>query len=429
MRPQESAEPRIVGVARLAGYLRNVLTNDRWLRNIGVRGELSNFSRHRSGHVYFDLKDGEALLSCVVWSEAVPDLPPLENGLQAIAYGEISTYPKASRYQLVAKRVELEGIGRLHEMFERLRRKLEGEGAFAAARKRAIPAYPFSIALVSSQGAAGAGDFLKILHGRAPHVTVSLVETPVQGVAAAPEIARAVSRAARLDVDVIVVARGGGSYEDLFAFNTEDVARAILRANRPVISAVGHESDLTIADMVADRRAETPSAAAHLVARVTRDELLRALATRSQRIERLCSSTISLGRMHLERAVTGLRMRTAATRQRGADRLTALERRMAACDPALRLAQREKRIELVRVGLERAVERILRSAGERLRLRATELEGKNPETILQQGYAIVRYQGRAVRDAVGVPDGALLHAQVARGTLVVRVESKQTDAE
>ena len=143
------------GVARLSGYLRNILTNDKWLRNIGVRGEISNLSPHKSGNVYFDLKDADALLSCVVWSERAAELPRLDNCQQVIAYGEISAYTKASRYQLVAYRVEPEGIGRLHEMFERLKGKLEKEGAFAAERKRPLPRFPFKLALISSRGPVG----------------------------------------------------------------------------------------------------------------------------------------------------------------------------------------------------------------------------------------------------------------------------------
>ena len=452
MRPQETTSPRVVGVARLSGYLRNILTNDKWLRNIGVRGEITNLSPHKSGNVYFDLKDADALLSCVVWSDRAVELPRLESGQQVIAYGEINAYTKASRYQLIAYRVEPEGVGRLHETFERLKGKLETEGAFATERKRPLPRFPFRLALISSRGAAGATDFLKILHERAPQIEVDFVETPVQGVAAATEIVRAINRTARLDVDCIVIARGGGSYEDLFAFNTEEVARAILRAHRPVISAVGHESDVTIADLVADRRAETPSAAAHIIAPATRDELVRALRMRSDRLERLARGTIQLGsshlerivgrstiaeparivgirRQHLDRAVDTLADRARERRRRLGDRLGALEKRLARLDPSLRLAERGRLIAVARAGLERVIERRFNETWSRLRLIVTEMAGKDPEAILQAGYAIVRYEGRSVRDAQSVPDGAEVSAKLARGTLVARVERKEADAE
>lgn len=458
MHPQETTSPRVVGVARLSGYLRNILTNDKWLRNIGVRGEITNLrgesanlSPQKSGNVYFDLKDADALLSCVVWSERAAELPKLENGQAVIAYGEISAYTKTSKYQLIAYRVEPEGIGRLHEMFERLKGKLEKEGAFAAERKQPLPRFPFRLALISSRGAAGAADFLKILRERAPQVEVDFVETPVQGVAAASEIVRAINRTARLAVDCIVIARGGGSYEDLFAFNTEEVARAILRCERPLISAVGHESDVTIADLVADRRAETPSAAAHIVAPATRDELVRAIRTRGDRLERLARGTVQLGGTHLERIlgrstiadparIVGIRRqhldrafdlltdRARERRRRLGDGLGALQKRLEKLDPSLRLAERARLIVLARGGLERIVERRVSEARSRLRLILAEMTGKDPEAILQQGYAIVRYEGRSVRDVETVPDGAVVRAKLARGTLIARVERKEADA-
>src|SRR5579875_3900905 len=432
MRPHETAPARIVAVSRLAQYLRGVLSNDRWLRNVGVRGEISNLSPQRGGNVYFDLKDPDALLGCVVWSERAAELPKLQNGQQVIAYGEITAYPKASKYQLIVYRVEPEGVGRLHELYERLKRELEAEGAFAQERKRAVPRYPFSLALVSSKDAAGAKDFLKILTARAPHVAVQFVETPVQGIAASGEIVRALNRASRFDVDCVVVVRGGGSYEDLFAFNTEEVARAILRSAVPVITAIGHETDNTIADFVADRRAETPSAAAALVSPQTRDELLQLIDARCARLQRCALGAITLGKTHLERIVgrsavsdpariVGLRRRQAG--------LASFERRLDRADPKIRLAEREKTLAVARVRLTACARNSVSRASERLKLLLTELRGKDPEAILQRGYAIVRYEGRAVRDAADVPDGARVSAKVARGTLQARVERKERDSE
>jgi exodeoxyribonuclease VII large subunit len=447
---KESASARIVAVSRLSVYLRNVLGNDKWLRNIGVRGEISNVSARPNGNVYFDLKDAEALLSCVVWSDQARELPRLENGQQVIAYGEISAYVKNSKYQLIAYRVEQEGVGRLHELYENLKSKLEVEGAFAAERKRPIVTYPFSLALVSAKGAAGAADFLKILSARAPYIEVTFCETPVQGIGAATEIVRAINRASRLEVDCVVVARGGGSYEDLFAFNTEEVARAILRAPRPVITGIGHETDFTIADLVADRRAETPSAAAHIVAPLPRDELLRSIAGRASRIERLARGKIGSSATHLERAIgrsaitdpgriVGIRrqhvdralgaltMRVDEGVRRHASRLQGLERRLERCDPKSRVAERRRAFDVVAVRLQHAADRRLDALAKRLKVATTELNGKDPEAILQRGYAIVRYEGKTIRDAASIPDGATVEAKVARGTLVARVERKEAD--
>jgi exodeoxyribonuclease VII large subunit len=449
MQPKESASARIVAVSRLSVYLRNILNNDKWLRNIGVRGEISNLSRS-GGNVYFNLKDADALLGCVVWSDRANELPAIDNGQQVIAYGEITAYPKASKYQLIAYRVEQEGVGRLHELYEQLKSKLEAEGAFAVERKRPIVTYPFSLALVSSKGAAGATDFLKILQARAPYVEVTFCETPVQGVGASTEIVRAINRASRMDVDCVVVARGGGSYEDLFAFNTEEVARAILRAPRPVITGIGHETDLTIADLVADRRAETPSAAAHIVAPVPRDELLRSIEARASRIERLARVKIASGathferavgrsaitdparitgirRQHVDRAVSALSARVQDAVRRQNTKLQGLERRLERYDPKSRVAERRRAFEVIAVRLRGATERRLQQKAERLAVKAAQLDGKDPEAILQRGYAIVRYEGKTVRDVAAVPDGATVSAKVARGTLVARVERKEAD--
>ncbi|MGH7328572.1 MAG: exodeoxyribonuclease VII large subunit, partial [Polyangiaceae bacterium] len=429
MRPQEASSARVVWVARLSVYLRNVLANDKWLRNIGVRGEISNLSTHKSGNVYFDLKDADALLSCVVWSERAALLPRLENGQAVIAYGEITAYTRGSRYQLLAYGVEPEGVGRLHELYEQLKRKLQAEGAFESERKRPIPRFPFSIALVSSKGAAGAGDFLKILRQRAPQIAVTFVETAVQGDGAPTEIVRAINRASRLTVECVVVARGGGSYEDLFAFNAEEVARAILRAPIPVLTGIGHESDQTIADLVADKRAETPSAAAHLIAPVPRDELLQMIDGRITRSERLARGAVGLRRQYLDRTVDTLSSRLQNVLRRRSDTLTALERRLNRCDPRKRLAQRGEALAVARERLGHVAHRRIRAAHERLGILDAELRGKDPEAILQRGYAIVRYEGRAARDSAAVPAGALVSAKLARGTLVARVERKETDGE
>jgi exodeoxyribonuclease VII large subunit len=450
VQPKESASARIVAVSRLSVYLRNVLGNDKWLRNVGVRGEVSNVSSRPNGNVYFDLKDADALLSCVVWSDQARELPRLENGQQVIAYGEITAYVKSSKYQLIAYRVEQEGVGRLHELYEKLKSKLESEGAFAVERKRPIPTYPFSLALVSAKGAAGAADFLKILRARAPYVEVTFCETPVQGIGAATEIVRAINRASRLDVDCVVVARGGGSYEDLFAFNTEEVARAILRAPRPVITGIGHETDLTIADLVSDRRAETPSAAAHIVAPMSRDELLRSIAGRLGRIEqstrrRLAASAthferaigrsaitdpgriVGSRRQHVDRAIGALATRVDEAMRRRDVRLQTLERRLQKFDPKSRMDERRRVLDILAVRLENVKQRYFQKMTDRVALKRAKLEGNDPEAILQKGYAIVRYEGQAVRDVAAVPDGAAIAAKLARGTLLARVERKELD--
>jgi exodeoxyribonuclease VII large subunit len=469
MRPAR-ATPPVRSVGQLVRYIRGLLKDNRWLREIGVRGEISNLRRNNN-NVYFDLKDDEAILNCVVWSDNAGLLPELQNGLAVVAIGYIDTFVKASRYQLVAHSVTLDGVGDLHAEIEKLKKKLEAEGAFATERKRKLPRFPYRIALVSSSEARGMGDFVTIVAKRAPHVEVVLVETPVQGTGAAIEIADAIDRASRLDVDVIVVARGGGSFEDLLPFSTKTVARAILRARHPVVTAIGHEYDVSIADMVADVRAETPSAAAHLVV-PDRDELLRRIDASLRRIEGYARQKLRLavrefthafrysglaeplrflGPRHqrLDRATSLAKQRIDGLLRRRRERLVALERRLDRFDPRRRLAERGKALEVARYRLDRAAE--VRLARERDRLeRATvqlvpamqtgyarrlntlqllraKLLGHDPEAILQQGYAIVSYGGRVVCDPESVPVGGLIRAQVARGTITARVEDRRRD--
>jgi exodeoxyribonuclease VII large subunit len=216
---------RIVSVARLARYLQRRIEEDPKLRQLGVRGEISGLRAMPNGNLYFDLKDGDALVNCLAWSVNANRFPPLTNGQEIVAIGSVTTFPKKSIYQLQVTAVEGGGSGRLHALYEALKRKLDDEGLFAESRKRALPRYPFRVALVSSRSANGASDFLTQAAGRAPHVAIEFFETPVQGGNAAPEIVRALDRASRAAVDIVVIARGGGSYEDLFVFSDESSAR------------------------------------------------------------------------------------------------------------------------------------------------------------------------------------------------------------
>ncbi len=265
MRPAGPApKVQIVPVWRLLRYVKTRLREDPKLQYLGVSGEVSNLKRQPNGTLYFDLKDADGLLNCVAWAEAALALPPVENGDAIVALGAVTVYEKQSRVQLDVRAVQSRNRpGDLHRKYEELRRKLQAEGLFAQDRKRRLPRFPFRIALVSSRGAQGAGDFQTIVANRAPHVEVVVCETAVQGFGANLEIARAIDKASKLDVDCIVVARGGGSFEDLFPFSQEEVVRAIVRASKPVVAAIGHEGDTPLADLVADERAPTPSAAAH----------------------------------------------------------------------------------------------------------------------------------------------------------------------
>jgi exodeoxyribonuclease VII large subunit len=470
VRSVSAPTPVPVSVGRLARYIKARLGDDPKLRFIAVRGEVSNLRVQDAGHVYFDLKDAEALINVVMWSDAAAQLPPFKNGASVVAVGGVTTYPKRSTYQLNAVRIELDGVGRLHELYERLREQLKSEGLFEASRKRALPRYPFAIALISSANSDGARDFITNARRRAPHVRVQLVETAVQGPNAPGEIVAAIKRAEQLPVDVIVLARGGGSYEDLFVFSDERVVRALATAKRPTVSAIGHESDSPLTDFVADVRALTPTAATELILpdraqllgelrrlrRSLETSLHRKAADARLRVERFVLHSV-LGRPSAafgarRQLVDDLRERIGARVREGfraeSGRLIALERRLAARDPRVRLGEERRRVVELAYRMDRAVtarigrwrlridravpqlrpglERALTARKHRLALAVAELNGKNPTTILSRGYAMVLYGGRAVTDPAVIPVGTQIIAQVARGTITARVESTES---
>ena len=461
----------VVPVGRLANYITRRLADDPKLKWIGVRGEVSGLSIQANGTVYFDLKDRNALINCVVWSEAAASLPPLTNGADVVAVGNVGTFEKKSRYQLVVYLVEQGGVGRLHAVYEELKRRLDDEGLFALARKRPLPKYPFSVGLISSRTANGAGDFLAQAASLAPQVAITLFETPVQGENAAPEIVRAIERASRAPLDLVVIARGGGSYEDLFVFNDERVVRALARCPHPTVSAIGHEADVTLTDSVADVRAATPSAAAQTVL-PRRAELMRTIAALAGTLDRTLGRAVGRLRGELRRIAIRSALadpaRVLASRRQSADTATAdlrrsvdtcvrsahdriakLSRRLEARNPNVQLAARRERLALAKYGLQRwgvspaaASRRQLERASdqlpvfarravekrvERVRLWHAHLDGKDPTKILQRGYAIVSVNGRAVRDAAAVEPGTVVTARLARGTLTARVETKETN--
>jgi exodeoxyribonuclease VII large subunit len=461
----------IVPVWRLANYIKRKLDDDPKLRRLGVRGEISGLTEHANGNVYFDLKDREALVKCIVWSEAAANLPPLANGQEVVAVGSVGTFVKRSNYQLVVVAIEHGGLGRLHATYEALKRRLQGEGLFDSERKRPLPHFPFRVALVSSRNANGAGDFLIQAASRAPHVTIELFETPVQGENAAPEIVRALARASAAAVDLIVLARGGGSYEDLFVFNDERVVRAVSRCSHPTVSAIGHEADAPLTDFVADHRASTPSAAAQTVL-PGRDDLLRGLAERTRALDRCVTRGIERSRRELQRievrsplhapqrlfdsrrqaidvAVTDLRGGIDRRVRARVAELAALAARLERCNPSVQLSRRRERLALatyrLAAGVRAAAARERRRLADvsarigpaangglmrrraQLELAAAKLDGRDPTRILERGYAIVSVDGVPVRDVASVALGSLVSAQVARGRLTARVEATYED--
>ena len=469
--PSAGPAPRIVGVKRLADYLKRKVEADQNLRDVSVRGEISNLRVTPGGNVNFDLKEDKVVIGSYAWANDAARFPAIRNGLAVVVRGAVTTWDVKSTYQIVVRALELDGIGDVQALFDARKKKLQAEGLFALERKRPLPAHPFRVALVSSRTANGAIDFVTILRARAPHVAVVWCETLVQGPSAPGEICAALARASRADVDCIVVTRGGGSFEDLFTFSDERVVRAIASAAHPVISAIGHTADQQLCDFAADVHVETPSAAARAIgadlgvlrSRIDED-VLRARRTLDRSLERL-HARLSSALLRSKLADTGVFLTPLAQRIDGAaaalggavaaqvrareDRVRGLVRRLDAHDPSRRLADRARRLQGATLALDAAarthIERqraSVRETGGRLEpaaravvargsqtlaLARAHLDGKNPEAILQRGYAIVTYRNAALTDAAQVAGGELIEARLARGTLAARVERKDTD--
>jgi len=367
-----------------------------------VEGEISNFSSPASGHWYFSLKDRDAQIRCAMFrarNQGVGFRPKEGQLLQA--RGRVSLYEPRGDYQLIVEQLEDAGEGALKREFEKLKARLAAEGLFAAERKRPLPAVPRRIAVVTSPTGAAIRDILHILARRFPAAAVLIYPVPVQGAAAAPAIVAAIDLAnARADCDVLILARGGGSLEDLWSFNDEGVARAILRSALPVITGIGHEIDFTIADFVADVRAPTPSGAAQLVV-PDRQSLLAQLLTLRERL------------------------RLAMTRQlaHGGQAYTHLLRRLNQAHPGSRLAQQAQKLDDLEQRLVYAWQKQATRLAQRLALASRGLNTVSPLATLQRGFAIVTDAGGAVvTDGADLKAGDEIEARLARGSVAAVVK-------
>ncbi len=390
-------------VSDLTRYLRQILENDRQLQDIWVLGEVSNFSRPSSGHIYFTLKDEASSLRCVMWRTAVVRQAFIPREGDAVeVHGSLGIYEVSGTYQLYADHIRPTGEGILYQEFLRLKARLEAEGVFDPARKRPIPRWPRRIGIVTSPTGAALRDMLNTIRRRYPLVEVILAPTPVQGEDAPAGIVAAVKALNRLvEPDVILLARGGGSIEDLWAFNDERVARAITDSRSPVISGVGHETDFTIADFAADLRAPTPTAAAEL-ATPDQADLRQGLQDVRQRLERATGASLALPRW----------------------KLNEMESRLSMVSPASRLRSDRQRLDELSHSSQVAILHSLRLQRERLRGYQQRLMGLSPQAVLKRGYAIVEHMdGRLVQNVSQVSPGDPLKVRVSDGDFGVRVEN------
>lgn len=392
-------------VSELTQYIRELFEIDYRLQDLEVSGEISNFSRARSGHLYFTLKDDKAQLKCVMWRSAAERLRfAPQDGDAVVVNGRISIYEASGVYQLYAEQMSPMGQGDLAAAFEALKAKLSDEGLFDAEFKKPIPQFPKKIGIVTSADAAALRDIINVLRRRYPLVSVLIAPTLVQGADAPPGIVRALRWLdGRTDIDTIIVARGGGSMEDLWAFNDEGVARAIFAAQHPVISGVGHEVDFTIADFVADLRAPTPSAAAELAVPDV-SELRPYFTTIQQQMKTIVLERIGHYRWQVQ----------------------TLKRSLSHLSPRVGVASNRQRLDGWQSRLERAMQRRLDQSAHRLNLLQTQLTAVSPTATLARGYAIVRDgDGRIVRTPAAVKSGDPLTVQVRDGQFGVTVSTKE----
>lgn len=410
-------------VSQLNAYIKSLVDRDDFLGSVAVRGELSNYKIYPSGHHYFTLKDAESSLKCVMFRSAAGKLRfRPESGMGVTAWGRISVYPRDGAYQLYCEALMPEGFGDLQMAYEQLKAKLEKEGLFDRSHKKPIPRYPERIAVITSSAGAAVHDIIRVLRRRWPMGKIMLLPVRVQGVEAPGEIAAALRYASEHKVaDVVITGRGGGSIEDLWAFNDERVARAIYDCEIPVISAVGHEPDVTIADFVADLRAATPSNAAELAAPdVT--ELMQAIDSAMRRLENSMAKRISGSREALE-ALSSRRVLQSATgfiEQRRSQVETLRVRLEAASGFA---SKSRSQLDNLASRLDSALDTAMtRKKNEYLRA-AAKLDALSPLKVLSRGYAIAMDEdGRAVKDSSGVRAGDKLTVRLASGALGCRVE-------
>jgi exodeoxyribonuclease VII large subunit len=391
-----------LSVTGITAYLKTLIEHDEVLSDVWIKGEISNFKRASSGYIYFTLKDNDAQLRCAIFKKGLAT-NTLKDGVSVQAHGKISVYEARGDYQLYVDDIQmLKTIGDLYQQFEELKSKLASEGLFDEAYKQELPAFPKRIGIVSSAEAAGFKDVLSVLERRYPIAEVVLSPTLVQGADAPPQIVRAIQQLSqRDDIDVILICRGGGSIEDLWAFNNETVARAIFASPIPIITGIGHEIDFTIADFVADLRAPTPSAAAEMMT-PSKEKLLLDVQVLQQNLQQAV-----LGKFQGER-----------------ERLARQQKTLQLLSPTRTLTTYQQKVDDLNERLILETKRSLSYRRERVQALTQRLEALSPQGLLARGYALVTRSDnqKHVSKKGDAPVGTAIKIQLKDGTLSARIE-------
>lgn len=401
---KDSIQPQILTVSQLNQYLKSRFDSDPNLGSLAIRGEISNYKRYPSGHHYFFLKDANGVLSCVMFRSAANTLRFVPgNGMQVIAFGRVTVFPRDGRYQLYVDLMTADGVGDLHVAFEQLKQKLEGEGLFDSAHKKPIPTCPDRVALITSGAGAAVRDMIRVLGARWPLAKVILLPVRVQGAEAPAELVGALRYANRWKVaDVIIIGRGGGSIEDLWAFNDERLAHAIYESELPVISAVGHEPDVTICDYVADLRAATPSNGAELAV-PDQNEVYARLWQLKHRMTRVMQDKLRQQRRDLTRLASSRAMR---------DPMAFVQ------DKRLLLDYQQDRLK---TGLERTVAR----SRHKYAALCGSLDSLSPLKVLARGYGLAQKEdGHVITSAEQVSVGEQIDLTLSDGKLKCTVTER-----
>ncbi len=396
--------PPRLSVTEVNAHIRQLIDSDEILQDLWLEGEISNWRPASSGHIYFTLKDAAASIRCVVWRSTAARLRyrPKGDGEAVALYGRVSVYEAGGAYQFYVNDIEPLGVGALYVQFERLKRQLAAEGLFDESHKRNLPPFPRRIGVVTSPKAAALRDILNVLNRRFPLAEVTLSPAAVQGADAPPQIVAALKRlwAQSPPPDVIIVARGGGSIEDLWAFNDESVARAVYASPIPVVTGVGHETDFTIVDFVADRRAPTPSAAAE-VATPDREELKSYVAGYAFQMENTIRQHIAERRAAVQQSV----------------------QQLARLSPQMQIDSRRQQIDDMLAAMNRALKHTITLHREQLSGQSAQLETLNPKATLARGYAIVQKGETVVSGVNDVSTGDVISVLVSDGAFAAEVSA------
>ncbi len=387
-------------VSQLNEYVHRMLQMDPMLRAIELKGEISNLKFHQSGALFFTMKDENAAISCVMYASDVDGLQAMPfEGMRAVADGSVALYARGGQYQFVVKQMHAQGVGVLYERLQRLKEKLGREGLFEPERKRALPPYPDTIGVVSSPTGAVIHDILNVSLRRSPDAHILLCPVRVQGIGADEEVSSAIRMLEKLDhVSVIIVARGGGSMEDLWTFNEESVVRAVAMCSKPIVSAVGHETDVTLCDLAADLRAPTPSAAAECVVPI-RDDVLASIETMRRSIRESMEDM-------LEDKQNGLKL---------------AQTRLNANRPELQIKRQAEQLEQRTKLLMQAMFNSMQKRQNALDAQTAALELLSPYAALKRGYAIVQRKGQTIAEAAQLHAGDVISIRLADGVVSASV--------